>query len=256
MSHFSKFLWPITITTSNQTFGYNDGGAATVDIDTGTYDTILEVLANLDTKLGAGWTVEISEIGRVSIAGPVGWTWSHTTTDNALEYILGLFTTDQVSNDVLTARFIHDDGYYPGIVSWGESELKGTAVRSNQRWVPNYAVIRNTAGDNTQVVVGPDSPSETMPLQFGAITVLEASQSDPVGADIAETNTLRYFANQCIASRFRYYPDRALGTVAAPGTQNTDYYLCTLAEGEPVIRDTSLPGQVTFSLVLNKEPTS
>lgn len=216
-SIFPKFLWAIEIDITNQTFGYDAGSS--VDIDVDNYTTILELLDNLETKLGAGYTCSVSEIGIVSITKTSAWTADWGGTDNALETILGFDGTETVDGSyVLTATNQHTAGYYPGVISWGRLTTKGTGFATPLMWQPVWRTVGVRAGNNKMHTIGSQTPSYEASPMLGMIS--EDELTDDFG--------LFNFSNSCILSQFRLYPDRSDGTVATPGTEDTDYYTCKL----------------------------
>jgi len=255
MSIYSKYLWSVTVDTSNNNFGFDPGGGDdTVNITMADYGTILEVCGELEDQLIAynaeDWVVGVSSVGIVTITNnDSDWDSHWGSTDDGLEALLGFDGTEEVqtvgSSYVLTATNQHQHGYYPGCLSWGYSTSGGAGNTNPRLWKPNWPMVRNVAGNNAQRTVGPATARETMMLSYGKIHNDEYDDTD-IG--------LRGFWDACIASTFRFYPDREDGTVATPGTQNTDYYLCSFVR-DPVTREASHPNYMTFQLELNKEPT-
>jgi len=280
MSVYNKYLWQIVVPTGDWDFGFNYGGARVATIPAGTYDTILELCAELEDQLdalalGVDWEVVVSQYGRVVIGADDGWTWTTATTDDDLSLCLGLDeASDTVGSinaedlaiftaighpgitDTLRGSSQHLHGYYPGTYSWGWDANRGTGTINTRYWRPNWPMVRSVAGDHTTRTVGPATATQRMDLQYGLIKSTEAMEN---------TIGLRAFIDECVAIQFRLYPDRALGQVDAEGTQDSktlatnqpedDYWLCCFAQdGDPRVRDAQSPGYMTFSLALNREP--
>jgi hypothetical protein len=245
MSIYSKFLWPVTVSASGNTFGYNYPGALTASIDAATYGTILEVLANLDSKLHADFTVSLNEYGKVTISCSSVWTVNWTTTENPLETLLGFDGTEAVdANYVLTANNQHTNGYYPGCLSFGYTLYKGSGISGDTLWLPEWTMVRTISGTGAACIVGPTTSQYKCTLNFNPI----------LRTEVEDTSIGLYgFWNNCIASKFRFYLDRADGTVASPGTRGTEYESCTLL-ANPTVQLVKAQWY-QFSLNLNKEPS-
>jgi hypothetical protein len=253
MSVFGKYLWPITIDTTNNDFGLNDGGGPdVVAITSGTYDTILEVCQDLEDELvdlnAEDWEVEVSALGIVTITNNTSdWDVDWANTDDALEAMLGFDGTETVTGAgpyVLTGSSQHLYGYYPGCISWGYTATGGVGTVTPRIWRSIWPMVRNVAGNNAQRIVGPANARETMNVGYGIIHRDEYEHA--LG--------LKAFGDAVIATSFRFYPDRADGTVAAKGTQNTEYWKVTLNRSL-TIRPGSHPDHMTFQLEFNQEPT-
>lgn len=255
-SPFGKFLWPIVVPTGGYTIAFSDaGGAKTANVAAGTQTSILGFLSALKTAMdgasAVNFTCAVTALGIVSISGDASWTWTEGSTTAGLKTLLGLAGTEQTahvgSNYILTATSQHTHGYYPGLLTYGYTTTDGNGVSDDTDWQPEWPVVEAIAGDGTSCVVGPDSPTYVRTLTFGKINQTEYRNA---------TIGLLGFWNSCIASQFRYYEDREDGTVASPGTQNTDYYLCKIRrDGVQVDVDKTGEWRCSFSVRMNKEPT-
>lgn len=252
MSIYSKFLWPIIVPAGGWDFGFDDAEDSRVaTIAEGTYATILEVGAALRDAMegvsSVGFEVNVSPVGTLSISGDDYWVRDWLATDDALSAVLGFVEPEDAIDYVLTATNQHLAGYYPGLLTFGRSTANGVGITTASEWVPDWPMVRQLAGNNQMALVGPSTPSYSRTLDFGLIGRTEY-QDQAIG--------LLGFWNNCIAQEFRFYEDRALGTVAAPGAQGTDYELCTLME-EGVRLSPAASGRryYSFSLRLNREPS-
>lgn len=220
-----KMLAPVVIDSSNQTFGFDLGGAQTVDITAGTYDSILEVCAELETQLqtvSATFAVLVSSAGIVTINCDAAWTESWGTTDDALEALLGYDSSaDYVAGSTpyaLEASDRHDAAFYPPHnASWPADRRK------------RYAREQDT-DDGGMVQYVSSSEHRWRRLMFSLLTYAQieagGSDGDGAGGSVDWTDrTLYDFWTYCAdgGHMFRFYEDRADGTVAAPGTEGTDY---------------------------------
>lgn len=243
MSTFDKYLAPITIDSSSQQFGYNDGAPQTVSLDKGTYDSILEVCDNLEDNLGPGFTVTVSSLGIVSISSATTFLADWANTDDALSTILGFTESETASNNTLTATNQHANGYYPGLVSYGRNTWDGAGVVTDTLWIPQWKIARAYSGTGEARIVGPSSALYRRKLSYSLIS------GDEVTSDYGAAP----FFSTVIASQFRWYPDREKGTVASPGAKNSDYYLVTLV-AYPRFKQSRSGSHYTFDVEMNREP--
>lgn len=224
-----KMLATVTIDSTNQTFGFDQGGAQTVDITVGEYDSILEVCAELETQLqtvDGSFGVTISSGGIVTIACTTAWTESWGTTDDALETLLGFdSSSDGVANFngvyMLIGSLRHRAAYYSPV---------GAAWSCDRR--RRQAREQDTAdGGMVQYVSSSEHVWRQVSLELLTREQLESggTDSDGAGGSVDWTDvTLLSFWRYCAdgARSFRFYPDRADGTVASPGTEGTEYDTC------------------------------
>jgi len=214
MSTYPKFLWPITIDSSNQTFGWDETGvgAKGEDIPAADYDTILEVLAALTTVMdaegGVAFTMAVSSVGQVTITGDAAWTWVEGTTDDTLEVLLGLDSADAVAADVLTPTDYHTHGWYPGVTSFGASS--GAAHTSESDWTPAWPRAQSISGSGKMRRIAPSRPPWARAIGWDLLTDDEVLDPD---------RGVHALAIGAFATALRFYPDRDTGTVATPGTQ-------------------------------------
>ena len=220
---YPKFLWNVDVNDSNRYFGFNDGTARIATLSTGRYDTILHVGYELQTKMNAvsaGFTVAISSVGQVVISKASGaFTVTWAATSNNLSTLLGFTESESVSSLTLTATNKHTHGWYPGYVSKIGSSY-GSGMTAATRWVQNFAVARNIAGDGNQYAIALSNPIRRRNITIGMINRTELED---------ETRGLAAFES-VLTKRIWFYEDRTVGTVGSYGTKNsaTGYWLCSL----------------------------
>lgn len=215
-----KLLPEITITSSNNTFGYNLGGATSKNITANDYDTILEALANLDTQLGGTFTVALSASGIVTISNTSSWTVDWSATDDGLESLLGFTGSESVahvgSDYILTATRRHLYGLYPPVgAQYPEDEIE-IATREQE----------TDDGKLSQLCSSAEHRRRTITFGLLSAAQLKDGGTDSDGAGGTAYWTSRTFLDfwRYVRNRpFRFYADRSLGTVASPGTAGTDY---------------------------------
>ena len=244
-SIYPKFLRPVTIGSDNRTWGYNDGADKTVTLDKGTYDTVLEVCAALESLMGSAYTWTVSSLGIVSVSSTGTLTENWSDTDDALAELLGFDETETASGNVLTGSHQHTHGYYPGLIGYGRHSHEGVGVVSDSLWQSRWPMVRQVAGDGSMRVVGPATAQQRRTLGFGMITREEYEDAE---------RGLKAFMDGAIAVAWRWYPDREDGTVANPGTQDEDYYLVTLARDLQIRQSRGSADHFTWSIELNREP--
>ena len=250
MSAFPKLLWSITVPAGDWDLGFSDaGGARVAVIPAGVYTNIFDLAAEVATQMNAvsavNFTATVSQIGTVAIAGDAAWTITWATTDNVLSYQLGFTELEAVVDKVLTSTNQHLSGWYPGLVSWGRTVNRGTGFARRFGFKATWPVAQSIAGNEEARTISPANPSRESPFELDVITWTEYDDA---------ARGLTAWLNACVASSFYIYPNRALGTVAVPGTQNTDYYLATLVDG--VVRDRDVPPlYVSISAEFHREPT-
>lgn len=213
-----KLLQEIVIDSTNDVFGFTLGGAQTATIAAGRYDTILEVLAELEDRLqdvDPTFTVAVSSLGIVSIACVNAWTVNWTTTDTALRLMLGYSATDAVTGSgpyTLTATNRHLYGWYAPV----GVEYPGIRRRVARRY--------QETDDGSATAYASSATHRYVTLTFDAL--LEAHIEPEVGgvADDGAGGTVDWTGRTLldfwvdIASKtFRYYADAATGTVSNPG---------------------------------------
>lgn len=247
-SPYSKFLWGMTVDSDCDSFATSLG---TATITSGSYTTILELLAKLEDKLqdiDATFAVSVSSLGIVSIECDTPWTWTTGSTDDDLSTLLGLDeSSDAVSAKVLTASGQHTHGWYPGLLSRTRTVGHGAGAVADKRWKPNHEGSRLFAGSGKSSAAYPASPLYWRDLTIGPVEKTEIDDAD-IG--------VKAFFVDCIAATFRWYPDRTLGVVNTPGTQDTDYYLCSFAADPDWRPKGRHPDWFSVEITLNKEPAS
>jgi hypothetical protein len=247
MSAYGKFLWGASVPAGGYDFGTSLGVASVAADD---FDTILELAAELEAQLqvlSGTFAVTCSEIGTITVTGPAGWTWVTATTDDDFSALLGLDeSTDVVVSNVLTASNQHLRGWYPGTITRGRAVAKGIGIVSDGRWKPVHEGSRLFTMSGEQSACFPATG-----LKRRALTIRPLSHEECTDEDRGVTA----FIDQCIASTFRWYPDRALGTVADPGTQDTDFWKCTFVGDPPDWREGGRnPDFFSVDMVLNRCP--
>lgn len=250
MSAFPKLFWSITVPVGGWVFAFNDGIARTVTVPAGTYDHILDLCDTLQTKLDASpsaldFTVTCSQIGTIVISADAAWTVNWAGTANLLSAQLGFAETEAVDGaNALTATSQHLSGWYPGMMSWGRTVHRGTGFARRFGFKMNWPVTQAIAGNEEARTITPSNPSRESPFELDVITWTEYDDT---------LRGLTAWWTACVAAPFYVYPNRALGTVASWGTQNVDFYIATLLNGE--VRDRDVPPlYVSISATLHREP--
>ncbi len=241
-----KLLPQVTVTSSNNTFGFTFGGARTADITAGTYDTIIEALVNLETALQAiygAFEVEVTSNGIVTITNDDSWSVNWGTTDSGFQTLLGFTGSDSVvdvggGNYRLTATNRHLYGFYSPV---------GVQYPADRRRVESR-VQETDAGGLTQLAS--TATHRYRELQFGLLSEAQldagGTDSDGKGGVVSWTNrTLWDFWSYVRDKPFRFYADCSTGTVASPGSEGTTFHTCrrTDTEWSPAQRD---PGDWSF----------
>ena len=240
-----KLLPQITITGSNDLFAFTRSGAKTAEIDEATYDTILEVCANLQTKLvadSAAFSVSVSSGGIVSISNATtSWAVNWAGTDSGFQTLMGFTGSESVTGAgpyVLTATNRHLYGFYSPV---------GVQYPADRRRVESR-IQETDAGGLTQLAS--TATHRYRAFQSGLLSEAQldagGTDSDGAGGSVSWTSrTLFDFWSHVRDKHFRFYPDRATGTVASPGTEGTTFWTCrrTDTDWAPSQRD---PGDWSF----------
>jgi hypothetical protein len=225
MSTLPKLLASVTIDTSNQTFAFGLGGAQTVDITAATYDTILEVLANLEDALqavDATFSVTCSSGGIVVISCDNSWTITWASTDDDLESLLGFEGTESVAGSgpyTLTASNRHLRGFYSPVGGQWPSDRRTIKSREQETDAGGlYQLASSTVHRYRDV---------TFALLSEKQLVTGGTDSDGAGGSVKWTSrTLYDFWTYTRDRPFRFYEDATDGTVASPGTEVNTYDTC------------------------------
>jgi hypothetical protein len=211
-----KLLQEITITASEDVFAYSLGGAQTAVLTQGRYDTILEVLAELELQLqvvDASFAVAVTSLGIVSITCDNAWTEDWTGTDADLAALLGADTAvDVVAGAgpfVLTMSNRHLYGWYAPV----GVEYPGLRRRVTRRF--------QDTDDGSASSYASSATHRYVDLTFDAC--LE-SQIEPEKAEVADDGaggtvdwtdrTFFDFWVDTAAKHFRFYEDGDYGTVS------------------------------------------
>lgn len=227
ITYFPKFLQTIDIGANEDVFGYGLGGARTATLTHATYESILEVLIELQTKLrvvDATFVVAVSYLGIVSITCDNLWTSSWGTTDSNLKSLLG-FAAETVQftggKYVLTAGKRHDYGFYSPV----------PVEYPARRYTKPRRVQRADNGDAS--IISSSTRQADVDLFFdlmleGQIEPREATTlDDGYGGSIDWTDrTFLDWWDDVSAKKFRFYEHGNEGTVAAPGTEGAEYDTC------------------------------
>ena len=224
-----KLLQQITIDANSTTFGfeYPISTSQTVDIDVGTYDTILEVLGNLEDKLqavNANFSVEINLLaniyGNITITRTGGdWAEDWTSTDASLRVLLGFTGAETVSTSYMTATRRHRSGFYsPCGVQW-PADARDIRCREQETEGGGLAQLASTTVHRYREL--------TVGLLSEAQLELGGTDDDGIGGSVYWSDrTLYDFWEDTASKSFRFYPDAQDGTVASPGSENTDFVTC------------------------------
>lgn len=224
-TYYPKLLQPVEITASNNTLGYNLGGATTKDIVVATYPTVIEVLANLDTQLGGTFVVAVDYRGIVTITNTAAWTVTWGTTDAGLQALLGFTgaeTVQHVGADyILTATKRHLYGWYAPV------PVEYPGIR---RMLPRRVQRTDAAGAS---MIASSSTHREIDLLFDACLEPQLEPTEATTADDGYGGTIdwtdRTFVDwweDVAAKEWRYYEEADDGTVAAPGTEGVEYLVC------------------------------
>lgn len=233
------------------TFGFTQGGAQTADVAADTYDTILELLAELEDALqvvDATFTVTCSSLGVISIACTNAWVASWGTTDDDLEQMMGFAGSESVIGSgpyTLTAAKRHLFGWYSPV----GCEWQGSKRTMSRRYQPT--------DDGDATVYGGTGVRREAELAFD--TLLEA-QIEPEQAGVADDGaggsvdwtdrTFYDFWEDTNSKRFRFYHDCADGTVADPGADGDEYWLCVRTDEDNEPSQTDPLGYTYFRVEL------
>jgi hypothetical protein len=252
VSGFPKILWNSDVTGA-LTWAWNDGVPRSVALTDYTHDTVLELAAHLQVRIrtiDAAATVGISQIGICTVTIPtiVALNWAGTS--NELSTRLGFDESEALSGTSVISSSQHERGYYPGLVSYGYYADRGAGLTAPLCWEPDYHEVRVVAGNMVTRAVATVTPQETCELSCGLIKC-----DTRVGANewADATYGTRAWHDACVTLPFRLYPNRYLGTVAAPGTPATgEYYNCAMA-GPLRRRDGPHPSYCSWSVPINRE---
>ena len=228
-----KLLASITVPTGGWDFVGDDGSAFTATIPAGEYDSILELLGELEGEINAEagtltFTAAVSSLGIVTITATNAWTVTWATTNEDLVAMLGFAGDETVSTATLTATYRHHAAWYSPVLHYHA----GTPRSMARRLTPT--------GDGAATVYGASEWHKRRVLRFQPL--LE-SQLDPDHAEVADDGasgtvdwsdvTFLDFWKYVNARKFRVYEDGADGTVADAGDDGVDYYVA-IREGEEV----------------------
>lgn len=218
-----KLLPTITI-PSRWTVAWERGaGTKTATLTAGTYDSILEVLAMLDTVMTAvdgAWTMAVSANGIVSITEAGGaWSFVWASMTDALEQLLGLAGTETHTAGVITATYRHLYGWYAPVGWQGPEDVREIRAREQETDAGGMSQIASTVTHRYREAT------------FGLLTRPQLSEggsdSDGKGGTVTWTSrTLFYFWQYTRDRPFRWYDDCASGTVASPGSEGTEFVTC------------------------------
>lgn len=260
MSTWGKYLAEIVVPTGGWAFGYTYTGAHTETIPAGTYASILELCSTLEALLAAThpaltWVISVSEVGFVTIECDDAWVWTAATTNNDLEDVLGLDGTEVVAGlaNTLAANLQHSHCWYPGTITYSYLTTRGVGPSSGVMWVAEDVAVRTWTGRGAQRTVVPSRAPTRRTLSYDLIRHEEARDHRCGIAGMRE----RY-----LASRWRWYPDRADGVVGAPGSEinpwteydpDDEYYTVSLAMAPAITERRGSGRWCSVELVLNGE---
>lgn len=226
-----KLLTQVIIDSDNQTFAFElpPSTPQSVNIDTGTYDTLLEVLANLKTKLQvveATFNVEVllatNKVGTVNIeTDSVSWAADWSNTDAALKTLLGFVGTETVSSYGLSGDKRHRSGWYSP-VGVEYPAVRRRKYRAYQDLEDGDAAALSSAATHKFVDLLFDACLEGQLEPDEAGTLDNGYGYDQDWTDV----TFADFWEDTADKKFRYYPDASDGIVGTPGTEGTDYWTC------------------------------
>lgn len=227
MATRSALLAPVTITTTNQTFGWIDylSAAHTVDIDVGTYTSMLHLLAELEDKLqvvDGQFTLQLGVDGQTMInhSGD-GFEEDWANTDDDLEAMLGFDGTETqggspgyllTSTDrVLYSLFPPCNASYPT----DRREIRCREQETDDGDMVQYA--SSTVHRYRELTYGLLSPEQTID---------GGEDDDGWGITVDWTNRTFYDFWEYIRDKsFRHYETAADwgDTVNSPGTEGTEF---------------------------------
>lgn len=258
MSSFDKYLAPITVPTGGWDFVWAEGGSHTATVSAGDYDTVLHLASELEDRIqaiDASSFVSVSSTGTVTIwiNGMTSVTWGSTNDD--LEAALGFAGDETVSAGIVTSTNQHNDGWYPGVLSYGSNHGAGRAI--DEGWVPMDVAGKQYAGSGEGRYLGPDRYPYERRVRYSMIKRAErnARKTGPLA-----------FLDRWRTAKLYWYPDRDNGTEGSHGTQgepgadsyhtdaDCDYYLVRVHSAE-VKQSSKHPDGFDVSLVLRCEPT-
>jgi len=266
MSSWGKLLVCDVVVPATWSFAWHEGAThRSVDVAAATYDTVLHVAAALQTALralGGGHTsdsVAISEVGKttITVSGMTAHRWDATT--DALATMLGFDETEAVASSAIVSSAGHTHGWYPGAVTHNYNVNRGAGLVSGARWIPTGTIVRQWAGSGKQRTVKTNTRRMVRPVRFDIVDLAEVQDW---GRGVAGIEPY-------LDHDWRWYPDRALGLVAAYGTQgdpwsndDTDatgahyWWKCSIADDVDV--QEASPSRTKFSvdLVLNGRGTT
>ncbi len=251
MSDLPKLLGPIETTVDlDWSWTESSVGTVTATLSAGRWDTIIELLVELNVEClaltgdTAIWTVNSNGFCDFEVADiPCSPNWGGC--DSALLAILGFAGTETFSGDNLTATKRHLYGWYSPV----GVEYPGIRRRMTRR------VQKNDAGG--VFVWASSAVHKDLDLFFSPL--LEAqiepgsatTEADGKGGTVDWTDRTFYdFWEHIAGSKFRFYEDGELGTVATPGTEGTDYLVCVRTDDESEPMQIDPDGYEWFSVDL------
>lgn len=220
-----KLLATITVPTGGWDFAGDDGAAFTATLPAGDYDSILELGDALETAINAAavnetFTVAVSSGGIVTITATGAWTVTWASTDDDLSALLGYAESESVDGSyILTATDRHLYAWYSPI---------GADYDLDDAWLPSREQ-ETEAGGLIQYASSQEHTYRELRLALLGPECLSegGTASDGHGASVDWTSrTLKDFWSYIATRPFRFYGDRADGTVASPGTEGTEYVTC------------------------------
>lgn len=233
----AKLLQSITILTSSQDFAFSLSTAAkAVELTLGDYDTIYEVAVNFETKLqvvDATFAVTVSSLGIMVVSCQNAWYVNWAGTDDNLEDLFGYTGAETVAGAgpyTLTALKRHgqNDQSPPWYAPVGERYASINRFKARRV---------ETTDDGDMSLHGSAGTSKRIDLSFVGVGV-EALEPDEGGTgDDGSGGTIDWTGvtfgdwwDDTADKKWRFYFRKSDGTVggtvAAPGTEGTDYYIC------------------------------
>lgn len=253
MTYYPKLLQSVEVIASNNTLGYTLAGAQTRSITVAEYDTMIEVLTNLDTQLAGTFTVTVNYRGIVVIKNTVSWTINWGTTDTGLRDLLGYAGSESVVDEggggagpfSLTATKRHLKGWYsPVPVEY--PGIKRRLPRRVQRTEAGGASIITSSTTHKDIDLLFDACLETQldPLR-------ETTADDGYGGTIDWTDrTYTDWWEDVAARKFRYYEDASEGAVGSPGSEGNEFLTCVRLDEELAFDQVDSGGYTYFSVRL------
>lgn len=255
----AKLLQRVDITTANKDFAYTLTGSQTAAITVAEYDTIYEVCVDFETQLqvvDATFGVTVSALGIVDIVCDNIWVVDWAATDNDLESLLGFAGSEAVQ------------------LKTGKYHLTGTKRHGQDSQAPPwyapvgefYHTIRRFKARRVEATDDGDASThssagtvKTLDVRWHGVleSALEPDKAttsdDGSGGTVDWTGvTFGDWWADTAGKKFRFYFRKADGTVggtvAAPGTEGTDYWTCVY-EGEDLEFDPLDPDGFTYYAV-------